>query len=218
MAKKLVENAPSPDSLRERFKDFASMDIIERRFLDPNDPGSLPILLNDEDAACCVNSDHQNKLKPNATICNVRDPEGGRCGRPVRRWFVRWFNLAESNRSSAMRAKGYQAVELSELKDKDDVADLYRQAGEATPLVRRGDRGQEILAKMPLEAFVKIKRLQRDDRMARARSKSKIMGDLAEAAGKELGDEAGSVLHRGGITVDRFSMDKSTLGEEADRG
>jgi hypothetical protein len=43
---------------------------LTRRFNNPNDPGSLPILLKDENPAACVNSEHMNRLKAGATHCH----------------------------------------------------------------------------------------------------------------------------------------------------
>ena len=35
----------TPEALLVRFKDFPAINVIARRFSNPNDPGSLPILL-----------------------------------------------------------------------------------------------------------------------------------------------------------------------------
>lgn len=192
-------------AILERFKDFPAIDLIARRFNDPNDPGSLPILLDEEDRNCCINSDHQYRLKPGATVCHL-------CKKPARIWYVRWTNTSQENRWSQIKSKGYVPVLISELKDEQDVADLVKATSDK--YVRRGDRGQEVLVKMPLEIYNEIKLLQRARRRKDALSYKKLKADLAESAGQELGDEAGQSIHNGGIQIESMKTSKSTLSEE----
>jgi hypothetical protein len=189
-----------------KFKDYPAIDVITRRFTDPNDPGSLPILLQDEATNACHNSDHQNKLKAGTVICPL-------CQQPARIWHVRYFNLAQEGRNAQMRAKGYVPVLIAELKEADDVADLYR--SEKDKFVRRGDRGQELLGKMPLELYNEIKRRQRAILAARANSRQALQDDLTEAAGAALGDEAAQGLADGVIKVESMKRERIALGDEA---
>lgn len=206
-AKKPVSVALSdPAVMAERFKDYPAIEVLSRRFNNPNDPGSLPILLKDEDANACVNTDHQNVLKPGSTKCL-------KCGKPARKWYVRWFNLASEGRNAQMRAKGYVPVEMTELPDVDDIADLYR--SDKDRFVRRGDHGKEILGKMPLELFTYVKTKQRQAWSQSAISKTKTRQALAESAGAELGDEAGQSIHDGMIQIESLTQTKTTLGDEA---
>lgn len=205
----------NPADLLERFKDYPAIDVISRRFNDPNDPGSLPILLKDEQANACVNTDHQHKMKPGAEVCDARLPSGVKCGKPARVWYVRWINTAWEGRWAQIKAKGYVPVEITELKDEQDVADLIKLKTDGKTYVRRGDNGKEILCKMPLELFHYVKRQQRDARNARNNSKRAMVEDLSEAAGAELGDEAGQTIHAGGIRVESMRRSHSTLADEA---
>lgn len=191
-------------ALAERFKDFAAIDILSRQMANPTDPGSLPILLKDESADACVNSEHMNRIREGATKCHL-------CKKPVRKWYVRWANFGQENRASQMRAKGYVAVEIKEMQDTDDVADLFR--SDKDLFVRRGDRGQEILVKRPLEVHNFIKAKQRQKWNANATSAKKMRSDLSEAAGRELGDEAGQSIHDGEIQVE-VTRRRGTLGGE----
>lgn len=204
--KKVVLPQGDPAAIAERFKDFPNIDVLTRRFSNPTDPGSLPILLKDESADACINSEHMNRLKPGATICHL-------CKRPARIWMVRWANFGMEGRAGQIRAKGYAGVEIKDLRDTDDVADLFR--SDKDTLVRRGDRGQEILVKMPLEAYNYVKGRQRDAWNERALSGNKVKSDIAEAAGAELGDEAGQSIHDGAIKVEKMTRTKTTLGDEA---
>lgn len=210
--KKVRTAKPVPtdvEGIKARFADFPAIEVLSRRFNDPTDPGSLPILLRDEDPNSCVNSDHQFRLKPGATRCHL-------CHKPARKWYVRYFNLAQEGRNAQMRSKGYVGVEVKELQDADDVADRF--GGKDELYVRRGDRGQEILAKQPLEAHNFIKAKAREQREAVARSAKKMRQELAEAAGKELGDEAGSAIDAGEIQVESMKRSRTSLGEEATVG
>jgi hypothetical protein len=193
-------------AIAARFKDFPNIEVLKRQMANPSDPGSLPILLKDESSDCCVNSDHMNRLRPGATKCHV-------CRKPARQWYVRWANFAQEGRAGQIRAKGYVGVEIADLQDTDDVADLFRSSKDT--LVRRGDRGQEILVKRPLEVHNFIKAKQAAAWNTSARSAKKIRASLADAAGRELGDEAGQTIHDGGIDV-TVTRRRGTLGGEAE--
>lgn len=215
MAKAVVKKAPvgaSVDALLDRMKALLPhmpSEVISRRLENPNDPGSLPIFLKDEDPNACVNSDHMWRLKAGATTCHL-------CSRPARKWVVRWFNLAQEGRNAQMRAKLYTQVEVAELREADDIADIYRSKDDT--YVRRGDKGQEILCKQPLELFSLIKRKQRDLRNSQANSRAHLRATLADAAGTELGDEMGSMIHDGDIRVESMTRSKTTWGEELPSG
>lgn len=211
-APKKVKDIPLGDkaALLARFKDFPAIDVIERRFDDPNDPGSLPILLKDDPDGACVNTDHQGKLREGAVKCV-------RCDRPVRMWLVRWINTSIEGRWGQIRAKGYVPVEVAELKDTQDVADLVKRKEDddsGKTYVRRGDRGQEVLCKMPLDIYNYLKRAQRQSQQARFNSKKAVAADLADAAGAELGDQAGQFIHEGGIRVESMKREHTTIADE----
>jgi hypothetical protein len=193
------------NALLDRFKDFPAIEILTRRFNDPSDPGSLPILLKDEAQDSCHNSDHQNKIKAGATTCHL-------CHRPVRVWYVRYANTSQEGRWSQIKSKGYIPVEIHELKDEQDVSDLVK----TDTWVRRGDRGQEVLVKMPLEAYIVIKRRERAKRKAQSVSINHQRAELAEAAGRELGSEAGDMIHDGDIKIESMTRRKATLAEESE--
>jgi hypothetical protein len=210
VAAKPVDPTPIPDSpaaLLDAFKDYPAIDIVSRQFQNPNDPGSLPILLKDEDPNACINSDHQNRLKIGATVCQ--------CGKPARKWYVRWFNLAQEGRNAQMRAKGFIVVEVRELQDADDISDMYDDAKNAGQKVRRGDRGQEVLGKMPLPLWLERKRRQREIRNDAFMSAQARREERAESAGRAMGDEAGQTIYDGGIREERFRSHKTNLGDEA---
>lgn len=202
------------EALREAFKDFPAVELLTRRFNDPRDPGSLPILLADESPDSCVNSEHQHHVKPGQAIC-IRGTGGKRCNKPVRKWFVYWGNTAKEGRYSQLMAKAYVPVEVRELRDEMDVADLVKTKDEGRTLVRRGDRGQEVLMKQPLAAWNLIKAKRRSENAARQQSASARREARSEALAEKFGDEAGQRAYDGEIREESFVRSKSTLGEEA---
>lgn len=209
-APKQAKSLPLGDkaALLAKFKDYPALAVIERRLSDPNDPGSLPVLLADEDANACLSTDHQAKLRENATVCF-------KCKKPLRKWIVRWINTSIEGRWGQIKSKGYIPVEVTELKDEQDVSDLVQRA-EATGqvYVRRGDRGQEVLCKMPLELYIYLKRAQRESQKLRSNSKAAMKTDLAEAAGAALGDEAGEALMGDGIKIESMRRTRRSLEDE----
>lgn len=208
--------APTPPpimnkaSLLERFADFPAINVIERRLLNPNDPGSLPILLADEAQNACLSTDHQRQLRPGARTCHM-------CRLPARIWHLHYCNTTIEGRWAQMKSKGYIPVQIKDLKDQEDVSDLVKQKEENGEMwVRRGDRGKEILMKQPLEIYNHIKALQLQQRQTRNQSKAAMTADLADAAGRELGDEAGQMIHGGvGIRLEEMKRETTTLGKEA---
>lgn len=223
MAKKALPKqsaavAMSEESLREAFKDFPTVDLLTRRFSNPGDPGSLPILLKDESPDSCINSEHQHRVKPNQTHCTVVDRETGkRCGKPVRKWFVYWGNTNKEGRWSQLMAKAYVAVEVTQLRDEMDVADLVKRNEDGKRVfVRRGDRGQEVLLHMPLAAWNIIKGKRRADNAARMQSASARRNARAETLGRKFGNEAGEYAYQGGIREESFRVERTTLGQEAE--
>lgn len=204
----LAPQTPVAD-LMERFKDYPNFDVISRRLLDPNDPGSLPILLKDEAPQSCINTDHQRILRPGATKCHL-------CKLKARKWHVHYCNSDIPGRWSTMKAKGYLPVLVNELADTEDVADLHKQQEETGQMyVRRGDRGREILMKIPLEIYTHVKTAQADRLRASMKNTKALRAELAERAGAELGDEAGEYIHRGGVQVESMTRERTTLGQEA---
>lgn len=197
------------EDLLKRFEDFPAINVIERRLDNPNDPGSLPILLKGESQVACLSTTHQRALKPRATKCH-------QCGKPARKWHLHYCNTQIEGRWAQMKSKGYVPVLIGDLMDQEDVSDLVIQIEESgDKWVRRGDRGKEILMKQPLELYNFIKDEQARVRKARFSSKKAMREDLAEAAGKELGDEAGQTIYNGGIQVESMTRSKTTLGKEA---
>ncbi len=178
-------------SILEKYKDFEGIGVIERRLTHPELPGSLPIRLRDEPT-------------------HVQDPHGKK-----RKWYLRWINGAIDGRTSQITdVYGYVPVTFSDLQNPQAVSGL---AQNTDGIVRRGDKGQEWLAKMPLDLYNEIKHRQREAREKRTRNTKLVREDLANAAGNALGAEAGDTIHDDfNVTVKRHQRTTAVEEFEAD--
>jgi hypothetical protein len=158
-----------PPSILEKYKDFPGIKVIERRMQHAELPGSVPIRLVDEPSF-------------------LEDPLGNK-----RVWMLRWINGTIDGRSSMITdVHGYVPVRIDELQNPGSVSGL---APNTDGIVRRGDKGQEWLAKQPLEVYNFIKQKQRLSRDKRTRNAKLVKEDLANAAGEQLGSHAGDTVH-----------------------
>lgn len=187
-----VEGPSVPMSLLEKYKDFPGIEAITRRIDNPeHEPGSVDVRLVGE-------PDY------------VTDPHGRK-----RIWKTRWINGGQEGRFSMVTdVKGYVPVRLSELRNPDQITGRHTIAEDGPdPIVRRGDKGIEVLVKMPLELYSFVKAKQEEARKRRARNAKAVKEDLANAAGAQLGSEAGDMIH------DEFSLSvkqqrRTSLAEE----
>lgn len=191
--KTLPRTLALPAHLREKYKDFAGIGAVERRVLSGELPGSVDLRLKED-------PDY------------LSDPMGRK-----RYWYLRWINTAIPGRwSNVTQGLGYVPVKLSELRDQDSVADLYREVGDRDPIVKRGDKGKEVLVKIPHELYTLAKHSQKENRDRRSRNAKQVKADMANAAAGALGDEAADTIH------DEFNLtlrrSKTTLGEEMSGG
>ena len=187
-----AEDAPRTkadrDALLNKYADFEGIDVVERRFANPIAPGSLPIRLKDEPT-------------------HAQDPTGKK-----RKWYVRWINGEIDGRTAQIRdVMGYVPVRVDELQSADSISGL---SPTTDGIVRRGEKGREWLAKMPLELYTEVKRRQRETLNTRQRNAKMVRQDLAEAAGAQLGDEAGTTLEHG-LSVE-IKRQRTTLADEMD--
>lgn len=180
----------TPDLL-EKFRDFPGIKAVMRRMESPDhDPGSVDIRLIDE-------PDY------------AQDPRGLK-----RLWHLRWVNGGQEGRfANITQVKGYVPVRVHELQNQDLVAGLFRRTEDGDhPIVRRGDRGQEVLCKMPLELYQGIRTRQQEIRARRARNAKLVKEDLAHANAREFGDQAADMVYDDfSLTVKRS---RTTIGDE----
>jgi hypothetical protein len=130
-----VNPTQTPEQMREAFKDFDAIEILDRRLTNPEAETVLPIRLVDEPT-------------------DAQDPKGTK-----RKWYLRWFNTSIPNRfHSATTSQGYVPVKWDELQNREIVSNAFAGSDQ----VRRGDRGVEVLCKMPLVYYHAIKKKQRE--------------------------------------------------------
>lgn len=152
----------SDEALVDAFKGFENIDVAERRLLDPNLPGTLPLRLKDEPS-------------------HAQDPHNRR-----RKWYLRWFNAGMPSRlHNARQVLGYAPVLWKELQDETEIAGAFKGSED----VRKGDGGKEVLMKMPMSLYLKIKAKQ-SEKHAR------------KMTGKALKEEAIAAAHQRGLMPD----------------
>jgi hypothetical protein len=157
--------AVSPEALAKKFAEFEGIEVAERRLANPDIWHSVAQRLVDEPSF-------------------GEDPHGLRA-----RWALRWINTATPNRYSHVIGNlGYVPVPWEELRDADKLAGAFHDG----PFVRRGDKGVELLVKMPKELFVAIKARQRE--VARQASTPEGLQRAAQADAAARGADAGAIV------------------------
>jgi hypothetical protein len=122
----------------------------------------------------------------------------------ARYWTLHWFNLGKENRAQEMTDRGWVKTEWEELQSIESIASAVQQ----DKYVRRGDRGLEVLGKMPRKLWDHLKRREAATANGLLSSESKMRNHLANttatAAGKHGGnaDQAGSLIAGPRFTVD----------------
>ena len=107
-------------------------------------------------------------------------------------WTCRWINTGQDGRwSMVVHRLGYVPVKVSELVDPRMVTGLVTSPD---GMVTRGDRGQEVLVKMPKEYFERIKLAQAERLKGRMQSEQAQKETLQHALGAKFGDEAASAV------------------------
>lgn len=129
-------------------------------------------------------------------------------------WHLRWFDLGREGRAQQMASHGYVRVQWEELQNQESVI------GDRTqPFVRRGDRGHEILAKIPKELYAFKQRQDAARRRGVYQSESKLVDHMAERTAKRAGavgdnaDQAGQFIadNKQFVTITEAPSERVTL-------
>jgi len=107
-------------------------------------------------------------------------------------WHLRWVNSDLAGRwAHVVHTLKYVPVKTSELADPRAMAGFV-----ATPegYVARGDRGREVLVRMPRAWFEKIKRAEAEARTRRTQDGQKLRDELSQAVAGRYGDEAAETV------------------------
>jgi hypothetical protein len=164
--------------------------------------------------------------KPRVSVIQrrLKNPFGApasRIGLREAGWDARWFNGAIAA-DHIWRAKenGWQGVRPSELQDPEQIGGF-----QVSPdgFVVRGDKGQELLMRMPSDDRRQIQKMKTEVNTRNMRP-GVMKRELADAAGKQLGDQAGQLINDkvrlvGDVTdkVERMPP-RVSAGREAVRG
>lgn len=107
---------------------------------------------------------------------------------------VRWVNSAiEGRYHRAVHEQGWEPVRKDELADANEIADLV---DSPDGVVRRGERGKEVLMKMPRDVCDRIQDRKVEVRKQRARSSSRQKEELLTAVAGRHGPEAADYIGR----------------------
>ena len=108
-------------------------------------------------------------------------------------WVCRWFNAAlAADRIWKAKHEGWQGVLPAELADREQIGGF-----QVSPdgFVVRGDKGQELLMKLPADWQQRIATAKAEQNTRNMRP-GVMKREVAEAAGRAMGDEAGSFVDR----------------------
>lgn len=165
-------------ALLEEFKDFPNIDVIEHRLTHSTEA----------DPALRLKAAPGGIPEPGIT----EDPHGETCY-----WKLRWFNFEIPGRAERFKRETYQKVLKEELQDPESIPNLSG----IDQYVRKGERGMEVLGKIPRKIF-NFKKKQdavRAGRMVLSESllRDHVSNHVASMAGATGGnaDEAGSTVH-----------------------
>jgi hypothetical protein len=130
-------------------------------------------------------------------------------------WAIRivYSKLRAGHIYSMTQQKGWVFVEPSEL---DSTPEEYGFTAKDNRLVR-GDHGEEVLMMMPLEDFKRIQQAKTDYNNNEL-GKKKMQQSAAQAAAKQLGDQAGDGVFNAfkhGDVVDTRGLDPELESESA---
>lgn len=171
------------DALKAEFADYPAIEMFERR-----------VVLG-------VDADDGIRLKDEPSV--VEDPYGQR-----RKWKLRWFNHGKPGRAYQAAQEGYEQVALADLRDPgvlsvEDAKDRY---------VRRGERGQEALYRIPLKMFDYKKRRDAARRQGQLQSESWLRGHMANATAVSA-EKSGGSADQAGTFIDKNLNLEITRGQ-----
>lgn len=164
--------------LMEEFKDYPAIKVFERRVLTGVD-ASVDIRLKGDKST-------------------IEDPSGDKC-----KWKLRWFNFDKPGQSSKAEDGGWMRVLWEDVADQGSIHAAVRMDAH----VRRGDKGLEVLHKIPLPLYSHKKRREAAVMSGKLSSESSLRDYLANGvanlAGKagDNADQAGTAVSSPNFTV-----------------
>jgi hypothetical protein len=128
----------------------------------------------------------------------------------------RWFNSAViADKIWIAKEQGWTPVKADDLAEADQIAQF--KIG-VNGYVCRGEREQEVLMCMPKDDYWKIQRAKSNVNIERMKRPGATKAEVADAAGRKLGDQAGSALNANmrvvGDVVDQYERVERLAVEE----
>jgi hypothetical protein len=124
-------------------------------------------------------------------------------------WVCRWFNsdVKADHIWNAKAVLGWVNVVPSELLDPEQIGGF-----QTSPdgFVVRGEKGREVLLKMPAE-FRKQIEMQKSKANIAAMDPHKQKADVANAAGKTFGDQAGEFINKNVNLIGNITTNKEVI-------
>lgn len=174
-------------ALKKEFGDYPLIEVFERRAL--------------------VGLDANLDIRLKGDLSVLEDPHGDHC-----RWKLRWFNFGKEGRAQQAAAEGYDKVRWDELADADAITGGARQDA----FVRKGDRGLEVLHKMPRKLYEYKKRRDAARVGGLLTSESKLQDHQANQVAAMVGarggnaDQAGTFIKRMSVTISPGKTERFT--------
>ena len=115
------------------------------------------------------------------------------------KWKLRWFNFGKEGRAEQMAREGYEKVRRDELQNPEAIPALAN----TDEYVRRGDRGLEVLGKIPMKLYAYKKKRDAARQQGLIQSEGQMrdhvankVASLAGASGDNA-SQAGDFAHQG---------------------
>lgn len=140
----------------------------------------------------------------------LADPVGDACY-----WKLRWFNFSVEGRAQRAAGEGYIKVDWADLAEQDAVT-----TGDRTkPYVCKGDKGEEVLCKIPRKLYEYKKRRDAARLSGLLTSESQLRDLVSNGVARREGatggnaDQAGTFAHTGiSMTITRGPTERVTPG------
>lgn len=182
---------------------------------DPMDPAAPLVIPDDQIPDFSVverriKFGDENVLAGTQTIELVNQPE------PM---YLRWGNMAMEGRNHYLqKAKGWVPVTTAELANALDAGDL---GTSPEGYVVRGEKGREVLYKMPLRLYRQVEQRKAEDNLRKSRSAARMKDGARQAATQQADSghydaRTSEALKRGSEHIGRMSVDLHESRETVD--
>jgi len=175
------------EGLLEEFKDYPSIQVFERRTL--------------------VGIDANTDIRLKGEVPVTEDPRG-----QSRQWKLRWFNFAKEGRAQQAAAEGYLKVKWDELQDRETVVGATTNTTDE--FVRKGERGLEVLHKMPMKLYDYKKRRDAARQSGKLESATAMRDHMANSVAGRVGAMGGNGSQAGDFIAKTMTVELTPTATE----